>query len=46
MAPPIEAFVPDCNCMQFDHLRQGGKLHQGKKLQTDKDFKGVDHDPL
>jgi hypothetical protein len=38
--------IPDCNNRQFDKLRQDQKLHKEIFLHADKDFKGVDHDPL
>jgi hypothetical protein len=38
--------IPDCNSRAFDNLRQAKGLHQEIILQTDKEFKGVDHDPL
>jgi hypothetical protein len=32
--------------MAFDNLRQGKELHKEIFLQSDKEIKGVDHDPL
>ncbi len=38
--------IPDYNSIAFDNLRQGIKLHKETFLQSDKEIKGVDHDPL
>jgi hypothetical protein len=38
--------VPECNSKQFIALRQWLKLHKEIILQSDKNFKGVEYDPL